>query len=131
MTKPRVILLLALPMCLGADPSVENVLDQVRSGVKSEQAMDYMRRVYSTDRWFTFPKFQQTAEYLKQAMTDAGLQKVELLGAPADGVGRQAGTAGTDWRGCTRRVPGAGRLRESPHVAGYVERADACRRHYS
>jgi len=73
-------------MCLGADPSVENVLDQVRSGVKSEQAMDYMRHVYSTDRWFTFPKFQQTAEYLKQAMTDAGLQKVELLGAPADGV---------------------------------------------
>jgi hypothetical protein len=46
--------------------------------------------VYSTDRWFTFPKFQQTAEYLKQAMTDAGLQKVELLGAPADGV-TQAG----------------------------------------
>jgi len=90
MTKPRALLLLALPICLVAEPSVENVLDQVRTGVKPEQAMDYMRRVYSTDRWFTFPKFQQTAEYLKQAMTDAGLQKVELLGAPADGV-TQAG----------------------------------------
>ena len=77
-------------MCFGAEASVENVLDQVRAGVKPEQAMDYMRRVYSTDRWFTFPKFQQTAEYLKQAMTDAGLQKVELLGATADGV-TQAG----------------------------------------
>src|SRR5579859_1616352 len=86
MTKPGALLLLALPICFGAEPSVENVLDQVRAGVKPEQAMDYMRRVYSTDRWFTFPKFQQTAEYLKQAMTDAGLQKVELLGAPADGV---------------------------------------------
>jgi hypothetical protein len=90
MSKPPVLLLLVLPACLGAQTSVENVLDQVRSGVKPEQSMDYMRRVYSTDRWFTFPKFQQTAEYLKQAMTDAGLQKVELLGAPADGV-TQAG----------------------------------------
>src|SRR6266851_4865414 len=86
MTKPRAVLLLVLPIALGAQVNVENVLDQVRSEVKPEQAMDYMRHVYSTDRWFTFPKFQQTAEYLKQAMTDAGLQKVELLGAPADGI---------------------------------------------
>jgi hypothetical protein len=86
MTKPTVLLLFVLPISLGAQTSVENVLDQVRSGVKPEHSMDYMRHVYSTDRWFTFPKFQQTAEYLKQAMTDAGLQKVELLGAPADGV---------------------------------------------
>jgi hypothetical protein len=62
------------------------VLEQVRSGVKPEEAMAYMRRVYSTDRWFNFPKFQQTAEYLKQTMTEAGLQNVEILGAPADGV---------------------------------------------
>jgi len=48
--------------------------------------MSYMRRVYATDRWFTFPKFQETAQYLKRAMTDAGLQDVEVLGAPADGV---------------------------------------------
>lgn len=86
MTKPRALLIFALPICLGAQLSVDNVLDQVRSGVKPEQGMEYMRRVYATDRWFTFPKFQQTAEYLRQAMTDAGLQQVELLGAPADGV---------------------------------------------
>jgi len=86
MIRPRALLLFALPICLAAQPGVEEVLDQVRSGVKPEQAMDYMRRVYSTDRWFTFPKFQQTAGYLKQAMTAAGLQRVELLGAPADGV---------------------------------------------
>jgi len=62
------------------------VLGDVRSGVKPDEAMAYMRRVYSTDRWFTFPKFQETAEYLKQAMTEAGLQNVEVLSAPADGV---------------------------------------------
>ena len=48
--------------------------------------MSYMRRAYATDRWFTFPKFQETAQFLKRAMTDAGLQNVEVLGAPADGV---------------------------------------------
>jgi hypothetical protein len=52
--------------------------------------MERMRRIYSTDRWFTFPKFQQTAEYLKSAMTEIGLERVEILAAPADGVS-QAG----------------------------------------
>jgi hypothetical protein len=70
----------------GAQVNVETVLDQVRSGVKPEEAMAYMRQTYSTDRWFTFPKFQETAEHLKQAMTAAGLQNVEILSAPADGV---------------------------------------------
>jgi hypothetical protein len=86
MTKPRALLLFALPIVLGAQVKVEYVLDQVRAGVKPEQAMNYMRHVYATDRWFNFPKFQQTAEYLKQTMADAGLQNIELLGAPADGV---------------------------------------------
>src|SRR5207245_2538769 len=46
--------------------------------------------IYSTDRWFNYPKFQETAEYLQHTMTDIGLKNVELLGAPADGV-TQAG----------------------------------------
>src|SRR5579859_3880599 len=86
MTKPGALLLLALPICFGAEPSVENVLDQVRAGVKPDQAMDFMRRVYSTDRWFTFPKFQETADYLKGAMAGIGLKSVEIGQAPADGV---------------------------------------------
>ena len=44
-----------------------------------------MRQVYSTDRWFTFPKFHETAEYVKQSMKGIGLEEVELSGAPADG----------------------------------------------
>jgi hypothetical protein len=35
-----------------------------------------------------FPEFRETAEYLKAAMTAAGLRDVELLEAPADGVSR-------------------------------------------
>ncbi len=86
MIRPSATLLLLLPAVAGAQVNVETVLDQVRSGVKPAEAMAYMRQTYSTDRWYTFPKFQETAEYLKQAMTAAGLQNVEILSAPADGV---------------------------------------------
>jgi len=75
-----------MPAAVWPQVNVETVLDQVRTSVKPDEAMAYMRDVYSTDRWFTFPKFQQTAEYLKRAMTEAGLQNVEILGVPADGV---------------------------------------------
>jgi hypothetical protein len=57
----------------------------IRAEMQPGRAMNFMRQVYSTDRWFTFPKFQQTAEYLKQSMEGIGLEDVELLGAPADG----------------------------------------------
>jgi hypothetical protein len=86
MTKSSIAVLFLLPGVAWPQVNVQTVLDQVRSGVKPDEAMAYMRRVYSTDRWFSFPKFQETAEYLKLAMTEAGLQNVEVLGAPADGV---------------------------------------------
>ena len=74
MTKSSMAVLLLLPGVAWPQVNVGDVLDQVRSGVKPDEAMAYMRRVYSTDRWFNFPKFQETAEYLKQAMAEAGLQ---------------------------------------------------------
>ena len=86
MRKARAALLLCLPAAAWPQVNVSTVLTRVRSGVNPDEAMAYMRTVYSTDRWFTFPKFQETAEYLKQAMTEAGLRNVEVLGAPADGV---------------------------------------------
>ena len=86
MMRPHAALILFLPVAAVAQVNVETVLDQVRSGVKPDEAMTYMRQTYATDRWFTFPKFQETAEYLKQAATAAGLQNVEILSAPADGV---------------------------------------------
>ena len=86
MTKASTALVFLLPAAVWPQVNVETVLDQVRTGVKPDEAMAYMREVYATDRWFSFPKFQQTAEYLKRAMTEAGLQNVEILGAPADGV---------------------------------------------
>ncbi|MCC6365983.1 MAG: M28 family peptidase [Bryobacterales bacterium] len=73
-----------------AAPSLEAILRNVRAAYNSGQAMDYMRHVYANDRYFTFPRFQATAEYLKAEMQKAGLRNAEILGAPADGV-TQAG----------------------------------------
>jgi len=86
MWKAAASILLGALVSFAADVTLDQVMTAVRSDVKPQQAMEYMRRVYATDRWFTFPKFQETAEYLKQAMRDAGLENVEVLGAPADGV---------------------------------------------
>lgn len=47
--------------------------------------METMRHVYATDRWFTFPKFEETAGYLKRRLEDAGLREVEVRGGTADG----------------------------------------------
>src|SRR5688572_25012384 len=69
-----------------AESQLERIIREIRSEVKPDQAMEYMRRVYATDRWFTFPKFQETAEYLKERMTATGLSGVEIIAAPADGT---------------------------------------------
>jgi hypothetical protein len=85
------ILWLAIPAAAADQPlSLEYVLQAIRSEIKPDQAMDFMLHIYSTDRWFTYPKFEETAGYLNRTMEDIGLKNVELLGAPADGVS-QAG----------------------------------------
>jgi hypothetical protein len=65
---------------------LDTLIKTVGGEVKPPEAMDYMRRVYSTDRWFTFPKFQETAEYVKRTMMAIGLQDVETVNVPADGI---------------------------------------------
>lgn len=63
-----------------------DILEKTRKEVDSEHAMQCMRRLWETDRWFTFPKFQETAKTLQDVMTGLGLDEVQVLGAPADGV---------------------------------------------
>jgi hypothetical protein len=58
------------------------IIQQVRSQVDANRAMGYMRQVWETDRWFTFPRFQETAEMLQRTMKNLGLRDVELLGIP-------------------------------------------------
>lgn len=83
-----VFLLLLTVLTPGVTPTpttLGQLIQAIRREMQPEQAMNFMRHVYSTDRWFTFPKFQETAEYLKESMEGIGLEDVEVLGAPADG----------------------------------------------
>jgi hypothetical protein len=77
---------LGIAQTLRTDPQLQKLVQDVRAEVNPGEAMDYMFRVYATDRWFTFPKFQETAECLQGAMKAIGLSKVELVATPADGV---------------------------------------------
>ena len=79
--------LLAAPQQPPHSP-LDTIIREVQSEVRPGEAMDHMLRIYATDRWFTFPKFDQTAEYVKQAMSAAGLSQVEIVYPPADGSTR-------------------------------------------
>ena len=80
------ISLLAQAQTLNTDPRLEKLIQEVRAEVNPQEAMDFMLRVHETDRWFNFPKFQETSEYLQRTMGAIGLRKVELVATPADGV---------------------------------------------
>ena len=78
-------LVIGLSLASGADgssPQLPGVIEQLRSQVDATRAMGYMRQVWETDRWFTFPKFQETAEMQQRTMKNLGLRDVELLGIP-------------------------------------------------
>ena len=68
-----------------ANPTLPVLLDKLQTEWNIEQAIAVMHRVYSTDRYFTFPKFAETAQYLNSTMHEIGLTKVETVNAPADG----------------------------------------------
>jgi len=64
---------------------VTPLVHTIAANVQTDRAMETMRRVYSTDHWFTFPKFEETALYLKQRLEQSGLEQVEIGGGNADG----------------------------------------------
>lgn len=69
----------------GADPKLIRVVDAVRTATDIDDAMRVMRGVWERDRWFTFPKFRETSDYLAAEMRRQGLRDVHVIGAPADG----------------------------------------------
>ncbi|MFN7919038.1 MAG: alpha/beta hydrolase-fold protein [Bryobacteraceae bacterium] len=60
-------------------------LDTLEREVRPQEAMAWVRQVYATDRWFTFPKFDETAEFLRRTLESIGLERVEIVRPPADG----------------------------------------------
>lgn len=83
----RILCLFVTAACLvsAAEP-LPSLIDKLKSEVKPQETMQFLREVYTTDRWFTFPKFRQTAEHLRDRLKGLGLKDVEIVDAPADGV---------------------------------------------
>jgi hypothetical protein len=77
-----VVIAAAIPCC--GNP-VSALVQNIGKSVDADRAMETMRRVYDTDHFFTFPKFEETAVYLKQRLEESGLTQVEIGGATADG----------------------------------------------
>jgi hypothetical protein len=71
----------------GRPPSpVSRLLQTLAEAVNPDQAMRDVRTIWETDRWFTFPKFEETAKNVAAIMRRAGLEDIEIGNAPADGV---------------------------------------------
>jgi hypothetical protein len=66
------------------------LIEQVAQAVNPDQAAKDVRTIWETDRWFTFPKFAETARSVAAILRRAGLDDVEIGNVPADGV-TQAG----------------------------------------
>ena len=60
-------------------PDLDETIRRIRTGLNPEEAMTIMRQVYANDRFFTFPRFQLTADYLKREMNRLGLKQVEIV----------------------------------------------------
>src|ERR1041385_6759614 len=80
------LLLLSPALAAPPDPGFDKMLSAVRGNLDQDRAMKVMREVYASDRYFTFPRFVQTADYLKSQMLSAGLKNVEIVAVAADGV---------------------------------------------
>jgi len=74
----------------GARPNtptpVSQLIQTLREETNPDQAMRDVRTIWETDRWFTFPKFEETARNVAAILRRAGLEDVEIGNPPADGV---------------------------------------------
>jgi Peptidase family M28 len=65
---------------------VTDLLKLLLANVNSTEAFKTMETMWSTDRYFDFARFQETAKNVAEMMRQAGLDDVEIGQGPADGV---------------------------------------------
>ena len=70
----------------GAASPLTDLLSAIKGEVNEKQAVADVSTIWDTDRWFTFPKFEETAQHVAAMMRRAGLEDVEIGTPPADGV---------------------------------------------
>src|SRR6266568_655925 len=69
-----------------APSPVSTLLRTIAPATNPDQAARDVRAIWETDRWFTFPKFEETARNVAAILRRAGLEDVEIGNPPADGV---------------------------------------------
>jgi Peptidase family M28 len=69
-----------------ASSPVTRLLRVLLEETNPDKAARDVRTIWETDRWFTFPKFEETAKNVAAIMRRAGLEDVEIGTPPADGV---------------------------------------------
>jgi len=63
---------------------IKKYLEMVRDSVSPENLMTELKNLYETDRFYTFPKFRETAEYIEKRMSSQGC-RVTMHSHAADG----------------------------------------------
>lgn len=83
-------LLIPAALMAQAELRLNTVVRAVQGEVNADRAMEMMREVWERDRWFTFPKIEETARYVATTLEKAGLSEAQVVHPPADG-GTQVG----------------------------------------
>src|SRR6266849_2124980 len=98
MRKPVLLLFFSSLLLNGQNPAgrgarsntpatpVSQLIQTLREETNPDQAVRDVRAIWETDRWFTFPKFEETAKNVAAILRRAGLEDVEIGNPPADGV---------------------------------------------
>ena len=73
-----------------APSPITSLLSTLTREVNPYHALADVRTIWEADRWFTFPKFEETAKNVAAIMRRAGLEDVEIGNPPADGVTQSA-----------------------------------------
>jgi hypothetical protein len=70
------------------------------SRYSQEATLNWVRRLWESDRWSDYTAFRRTAEYAAEELRRIGAQEVEIVPCPADGRTRmQAWTMPLAWEG--------------------------------
>ncbi len=64
---------------------LKKLLETFCREVSGENAFDFDVEIYRRDRWSTFSKFHETAEYCARTLMRLGASNVEIVETPADG----------------------------------------------
>jgi len=78
-------LLIPAALLAQSELRLNSVIEAIRGEVNPDRAMEMMRQVWERDRWFTFPKIEETARYVAGELEKAGLSEARVIHPPADG----------------------------------------------